>query len=120
MSVSADDYDLLRTEVGAAGWARNVVVAEGPDTARFLQGQVTQGIERLAEGDAAWTIPAETGLVPHSVDFAKGCYVGQELVVRIDSPGGNVPRHLRGLRSTGDTAIAVGAEIRSGDRGLAW
>ncbi len=45
MSVSADDYILLRAEVGAAGWASDIVVAEGPATARFLEGQVTQGIE---------------------------------------------------------------------------
>jgi folate-binding Fe-S cluster repair protein YgfZ len=31
------------------------------------------------------------------VSFTKGCYTGQELVARIDSRGGNVPRRLRGL-----------------------
>ena len=44
------------------------------------------------------TIPAETGLIPLTVSFTKGCYTGQELVARIDSRGGNVPRRLRGLR----------------------
>jgi folate-binding protein YgfZ len=43
------------------------------------------------------TIPAEAGVVDRSVSFTKGCYTGQELVARIDSRGGNVPRHLRGL-----------------------
>jgi folate-binding protein YgfZ len=43
------------------------------------------------------TIPAESGVVERSVSFTKGCYTGQELVARIDSRGGNVPRHLRGL-----------------------
>lgn len=42
------------------------------------------------------TIPQETGLVDASVSFTKGCYVGQELVARIDSRG-HVNRHLRGL-----------------------
>ncbi|MGD9795326.1 MAG: folate-binding protein YgfZ [Acidimicrobiia bacterium] len=53
------------------------------------------------------TIPGETGLVPLAVSFTKGCYPGQELVERIDSRGGNVPRRLRiirgaGMFSTGD------------------
>ena len=43
------------------------------------------------------TIPAEAGVVEMSVSFTKGCYTGQELVARIDSRGGNVPRRLRGL-----------------------
>jgi folate-binding protein YgfZ len=45
------------------------------------------------------TIPAEAGqwVVDASVDFTKGCFTGQELVARIDSRGGNVPRHLRGV-----------------------
>jgi folate-binding protein YgfZ len=43
------------------------------------------------------TIPAEAGVVDMSVSFTKGCYTGQELVARIDSRGGNVPRRLRGL-----------------------
>ncbi|HEX6422404.1 MAG TPA: glycine cleavage T C-terminal barrel domain-containing protein [Acidimicrobiales bacterium] len=45
------------------------------------------------------TIPAEVGqwVVDASVSFTKGCFTGQELVARIDSRGGNVPRRLRGL-----------------------
>lgn len=51
------------------------------------------------------TIPAEAGVVDRSVSFTKGCYTGQELVARIDSRGGNVPRHLRGV-IVGDPAPA--------------
>jgi tRNA-modifying protein YgfZ len=58
------------------------------------------------------TIPAEAGkwLIDASVSFTKGCYTGQELVARIDSRGGNVPRPLRGLRVDGDP-VAVGAPV---------
>jgi tRNA-modifying protein YgfZ len=52
------------------------------------------------------TIPAEAGIVDRSASFTKGCYTGQELVARIDSRGGNVPRHLR--RLTASSAIAPG------------
>jgi folate-binding protein YgfZ len=42
------------------------------------------------------TIPQESGLVPEAVSFTKGCYLGQELVARIDSRG-HVNRVLRGI-----------------------
>lgn len=40
------------------------------------------------------TIPAETGLAAVAVNFAKGCYPGQELVERMDSRGARAPRRL--------------------------
>lgn len=59
------------------------------------------------------TIPAESGVVERSVSFTKGCYTGQELTARIDSRGGNVPRHLRGLvlDGAGGPVPPAGAEI---------
>ena len=59
------------------------------------------------------TIPAEAGIVPQTVSFTKGCYTGQELVARIDSRGGNVPRHLRGVVVTADSAPPVGAVVQA-------
>jgi tRNA-modifying protein YgfZ len=58
------------------------------------------------------TIPAEAGqwLIDASVSFTKGCYTGQELVARIDSRGGNVPRPLRGLLVDGEP-VPVGAVV---------
>ena len=58
------------------------------------------------------TIPAEiAGLLEASVSFTKGCYTGQELVARIDSRGGNVPRPLRLLEIDTDAGVAPGARI---------
>ena len=58
------------------------------------------------------TIPAEVGgLVESSVSFTKGCYTGQELVARIDSRGGNVPRPLRLLEIRGGDEVSPGAQI---------
>ena len=58
------------------------------------------------------TIPAEIGgLVEASVSFTKGCYTGQELVARIDSRGGNVPRPVRLLEIDGETEVTPGHEI---------
>lgn len=57
------------------------------------------------------TIPAEAGqwLIDASVSFTKGCYTGQELVARVDSRGGNTPRHLRGIRFDTGTSSEVPA-----------
>jgi len=59
------------------------------------------------------TIPAEAGVVDRSVSFTKGCYTGQELVARIDSRGGNVPRRLRGVVVSGDVSPPVGTTIHA-------
>ncbi len=62
------------------------------------------------------TIPAEAGVVDVTVSFTKGCYTGQELVARIDSRGGNVPRRLRGLVFADDIVPPVGAVVRDGEK----
>lgn len=69
---------------------------------------------RVAAGEPWWgvevdesTIPHATGLVPVSVDFTKGCYLGQELVARVDSRGGNVPERLMRVESV-DGLLEVG------------
>jgi folate-binding protein YgfZ len=59
------------------------------------------------------TIPHETGLVDQSVSFAKGCYLGQELVARMDSRGGKANHLLR--RLTLDGLVDPSTEVRSGD-----
>lgn len=61
------------------------------------------------------TIPQETGLVPEAVSFTKGCYLGQELVARIDTRG-HVNRRLRGLAVTRNVLPPEGAEVWVGER----
>ncbi|MFA9565326.1 MAG: folate-binding protein YgfZ, partial [Acidimicrobiales bacterium] len=57
--------------------------------------RIEGGIPAMGREITTDVIPAELELVDRSVDFDKGCYTGQELVARIDSRGGNVPRRLR-------------------------
>jgi folate-binding protein YgfZ len=73
--------------------------------------RIMAGIPKMGAELDERTIPAETGLVPITVSFTKGCYTGQELVARIDSRGSNVPRRLRGLRFDAGAAVEPGAEL---------
>lgn len=103
--------DLLGPDVVAPG---GVVVLDGAeaDALRVEQGWPAMGRE-LDDS----VIPAEAGqwLVDASVSFTKGCYTGQELVARVDSRGGNVPRRLCGVLIEQHLAdpdgIAAGDEV---------
>jgi folate-binding protein YgfZ len=58
----------------------------------------------------------ETGLLAEYHSAAKGCYVGQEVVARLEARGGNVSRRIRGLRlvapaSSGETIRAREREV---------
>ena len=63
------------------------------------------------------TIPLEAGIEQRAISFTKGCYVGQEVIVRVLHRGhGRVARKLVGVRVDGDKPPASGAVVRSGDR----
>lgn len=76
--------------------------------------RIESGVPAMGAELDEHTIPAESGVVERSVSFTKGCFTGQELTARIDSRGGNVPRHLRGLLVQG-AVPPVGAEVLVGD-----
>lgn len=61
------------------------------------------------------TILSETGLVDRSVDHTKGCYTGQEVIVRIRDRG-HVNRSLRGLLLAEGPAPQLGVGLFRGDR----
>jgi folate-binding protein YgfZ len=84
------------------------VSAQQLEVMRIRAGWPVHGAE-IDEG----TIPAEIGpwLITAAVSFTKGCYVGQELTARIDSRGGNVPRHLRTFEQPSGHPIARGDSI---------
>ena len=80
--------------------------------------RIEAGIPAHGAEITADTIPAELGrfVIESSVSFTKGCFTGQELVARIDSRGGNVPRPVRGLVIDGDEVPPVGAELLADDQ----
>ena len=100
---SHDGVDLLGTSVEPTD-----------DDEALTRRRIEAGVPELgAELDES-TIPAEAGrwLIEATVNFAKGCYVGQELVARVDSRGSNTPRHLRRLRAPDGARIEAGAELQ--------
>lgn len=101
-SLRVDGLDLL-----GPGPTVSDVAADGADAVRVCSAAAHEAL-RIEAGQPAMgreltdrTIPAEAGVVPHTVSFTKGCFTGQELVARIDSRGGNVPRRLRGVVVSG-------------------
>ncbi|HEX2189773.1 MAG TPA: glycine cleavage T C-terminal barrel domain-containing protein [Longimicrobiaceae bacterium] len=63
--------------------------------------RVEAGVPRYGAELSEEVIPTEAfeavGMVPRAISFTKGCYTGQEVIVRI-AHRGHVNRHLRGLR----------------------
>lgn len=92
----------------------------------FRQAALAQGA--VALGDAAWEAlrvrqglpafgselgepfnPLETGLIG-AIDFTKGCYIGQEVIARLDSYH-KVQRYLARLRFSPDAEAVPGAAL---------
>ena len=74
---------------------------------------------RIVAGVPRWgaeldenTMPAEAGIEERAVSYAKGCYIGQEIVSRIKSVG-HVNRQLRGLRATDSSPLFAGMTLHA-------
>jgi tRNA-modifying protein YgfZ len=78
-------------------------------TAEILR--VEAGIPRFLVDMNEETIPLEAGL-DRAISHTKGCYVGQEIIVRIrDRAHGRVARHLVGLTFEGDVVPTVNQPV---------
>lgn len=85
------------------------------DAARIEAGYPIFGVDMTDD-----TIPLEAGIEGRAISFTKGCYVGQEVIVRVLHRGhGRVARKLVGLRIDGDVP-ARGAKVFSADREAGW
>jgi len=95
----------------ASAHVRLSVPTVGADALEAVR--VECGVPAMGAELVPGTIAAEVGqwFIDASVDFAKGCYVGQELVARIDSRGGNVPRRLRAVVPAAGVLPEVGDEV---------
>jgi folate-binding protein YgfZ len=82
-----------------------VVATTAAEAIRIEVGEARMGVDLDDR-----TIPQEGVDIATTVDFRKGCYLGQELVARIDSRG-HVNRRLCGVLVPGEHVLTPGAEI---------
>ncbi len=101
--------EALRAALVAAGAA--VVGQEAVDAARVEARYPIFGTDMTEE-----TIPLEAGIEGRAISTSKGCYVGQEVIIRVLHRGhGRVARHLVGLTIDGP-APAPGVPVLAGHR----
>jgi tRNA-modifying protein YgfZ len=115
------DRTALMADLSWSSVQRTLVVGEEPDLPlldldeyellRIEAGEPLMGVDVTDS-----TIPQETGLVEESISFDKGCFLGQELVARLDSRGGRVNHHLRILRFEGAAPDAGSAVSKDGEQ----
>ena len=114
---------------GETGEAEAWIVAPAEERPKLWQRLVDAGARPV--GHAAWdALRIEAGLplygrdvdasvllpeipLERLVSHTKGCYLGQEVVVRIRDRG-HVNRHLRGLAVEGDSVPEAGAAVEAG------
>jgi folate-binding protein YgfZ len=85
------------------------------DPLAFEAWRIEQGIPRQPVDVDETTIPQEAFLERDAVSFTKGCFLGQELVCRIDTRG-HVNRFLRRFTEIEGDWPVVGAEVVAGDK----
>jgi aminomethyltransferase len=100
-----EDQDAAREQLLSAG--AELVSAEIFDALRIISGQPRFGAEITPT-----YIPLETGLWD-DVSFSKGCYIGQEIIARMESRG-RLAKKLVHFQC--DAPVAVGADIISADK----
>ena len=112
-------FDLF-VERAQAGALKTALIASGVDeldegTAEAVR--VESGVPLFGRDMDEDTIPLEAGIEARAISFTKGCYVGQEVIIRVLHRGhGRVARKLVGLTIDGEQVPGAGAPIRSGER----
>jgi aminomethyltransferase len=110
-----DGFDLF-LDAGDANGLRQALIAAGAapvseETTEVLR--IEAGVPRYGLDMDESTVVTETNL-DEAVSFTKGCYVGQEIIVRIKHRG-HVAKKLAGIVLEREAAIEAGARILSID-----
>ena len=94
--VDAQQEDEVTRAAAAAGALR--ATPKTLEAARIEAGYPIFGVDMTAD-----TIPLEAGIEDRAISLTKGCYVGQEVIIRVLHRGhGRVARKLVGLHVEGD------------------
>ena len=77
--------------------------------------RVEAGVPKFLVDMDTTTIPLEAGIEDRAISFTKGCYVGQEVIIRVmHRGGGRVAKKLVGLRSS--TPLQKDDRLFAGER----
>ncbi|MGH9312907.1 MAG: YgfZ/GcvT domain-containing protein [Vicinamibacterales bacterium] len=110
-------YDLF-VEVHAAAALRDALAAAGAPAAESGAAEIVRvesGRPRFGADMDEHTIPLEAGIEDRAISFTKGCYVGQEIIIRVlHRGGGRIARKLVGL--TLDREAAPGTPVLANGR----
>ncbi|ETW96529.1 MAG: hypothetical protein ETSY1_26230 [Candidatus Entotheonella factor] len=90
--------------------------AVGLDALEVLR--IEAGVPVFGRDMTEETIPIEANLTD-AISYTKGCYVGQEVIARLDARG-HVNRRLMGLRLAGEVLPQAGDVIVSPEREVGW
>lgn len=118
--IGVDGFDLVvpveRKDEIAARLRAAGVMDVGHDTAEVCR--IEAGRPLFAVDMDEQTIPLEAGIEDRAISLTKGCYVGQEIIIRMLHRGhGRVARRLVGLTfDAGAPVPARGDRLRAGDR----
>jgi folate-binding protein YgfZ len=112
-------YDVFVDRAKAAAFEAALLEAGAapidPPTADAIR--LEAGVPRFLRDMDTDTIPLEAGIESRAISFTKGCYVGQEVVIRVLHRGhGRVARKLVGLVLGAAPPAAPGTIVRSGER----
>jgi folate-binding protein YgfZ len=109
--IPAEAKDTFLSRLLAAGGV--LVSADAVDVCRVEAGRPRFGVDMTED-----TIPLEAGIEDRAISLTKGCYVGQEIIIRVLHRGhGRVARRLVGLSLDSSAGVpARGSVIRSADR----
>jgi folate-binding protein YgfZ len=108
--VERSQREALQEAIRAAGVP--FVDAETADVIR-----IEAGIPKFDQDMDQDTIPLEAGIEGRAISFSKGCYVGQEVIVRVVHRGhGRVARKLAGLALEGPDLPIAGAAVTADGR----
>jgi len=116
--LSSDRWQPVVDAVTAAGAVEVLPATDAQqgtifDALRIEAGQPLFGVDMTAD-----TIPLEAGLLDRAISTTKGCYVGQEVIIRIlHRGGGRVAKHLVRLLADPDVTDIPAAGTPVFDQG---
>jgi folate-binding protein YgfZ len=108
------DQLLVWTVVGAENFTQIIAEVRPPEYAplteidldTFEVIRIERGVPRFLADMTDDTIPLEAGIEDRAISFTKGCYVGQEVIVRVTTRGGGrVAKKL--VRWVGDPSAEI-------------